>query len=52
MSGVALIGAILGVLILNVLPSVLPFQLTGNLHLLWVLFSLFAGILIFKGLQE
>lgn len=46
------LGAILAVLILNVLPSVLSIQLNGNAHLLWVLLSLFIGVLVFQTLRE
>lgn len=52
MSGIALLGAILAVLILNVFPSVMPFQLTGNAHLLWILTTLFIGVIVYQGLRE
>jgi hypothetical protein len=45
------IGAILAVLILNVLPGTLPIQLTGNVHLLWVLLTLFIGVMVFQTLR-
>lgn len=52
MSGIALIGAALAILIINVVPSVLPMQLTGQFHLLYVLVSLFVGILVYQGLNQ
>jgi hypothetical protein len=52
MSGIALIGAILAVLILNVTPSAIPLQLSGQLHLLYVLLTLFIGVLTFKILSQ
>jgi hypothetical protein len=52
MSGIALIGAILAVLIMNVAPSALPIQLTGQLHLLYVLVSLFIGVLVFQAFRR
>jgi hypothetical protein len=52
MSGIALIGAVLAVMILNVAPSALPVQLTGQLHLLYVLMTLFVGVLTFKILSQ
>jgi hypothetical protein len=52
MSGLALIGAVLAVMILNVLPSTLPVQLTGQVHLLYVLTTLFIGVVIYKMLSQ
>jgi hypothetical protein len=52
MSGIALLGAILAVLILNVLPSVMPFQLSGNAYFRWVLTTLFIGVLVYQGLRK
>lgn len=52
MSGIALIGSVLVVLILNVVPSVLPMQLAGQLHLLYVLVSLFAGVIAYQALKH
>lgn len=52
MSGIALIGAILMVLIMNVAPGVVPVQLTGQAHLLYVLVSLFMGVATYVILEE
>lgn len=52
MSGIALIGAVLIVMIMNVIPGVLPLQLTGQLHLLYVLVSLFIGLVTYQTLRE
>jgi ABC-type antimicrobial peptide transport system permease subunit len=52
MSGIALIGAVLAVLILNIIPSTLPIELSGQLHLLYVLVSLFVGVITYQKLNK
>lgn len=52
MSALALTGAVLMVLMLNVAPSLLPGQLTGDLHLFFVLFTLFMGVITFITLKD
>lgn len=52
MSGIALVGAVLAITILNVVPSTLPVQLTGQIHLLYVLTTLFIGVVTYKILGQ
>jgi len=52
MSGIALIGAALAAMILNVVPSALQIQLTGQLHLLYVLTTFFIGVVTYKALSQ
>lgn len=52
MSGIALIGAALIIMILNILPSTLPIQLSGQVHLLYVLTTLFCGVVTYKSLDD
>lgn len=52
MPGIALIGAVLAVLILNVFPSTLPVELSGQIHLLYVLTTLFIGVVTYKMLRQ
>lgn len=52
MSGIALLGAVLAVVILNVLPGTLPIQLTGQVHLLWVLLTLFVGVVVYQSFRR
>jgi hypothetical protein len=52
MSGIALIGAALVIMIMNVVPGVLPIQLSGQLHLLYVLVSLFMGVITYVELKR
>lgn len=52
MSGIALLGAMLAVMILNVLPSTLPVQLNGQVHLLYVLMTLFIGVVTYITLSR
>lgn len=52
MSGIALIGAALVVMIFNVLPGALSIQLSGQVHLLYVLVSLFAGVVTYQAFKK
>lgn len=49
---VAIAGAVLTVLIVNVIPSVFEVELTGDVHLLWVLLSLFLGLVVYVQFKQ
>lgn len=52
MSGIALLGAILVVAILNVAVGTISIQLHGDAHLAFVLITLFVGVLTYWRLNQ
>jgi hypothetical protein len=52
MSLIGIISAILTVLIINVVPSTMPVELNGQVHLLYFLMSLFAGLVVYQVFSE